>query len=667
MMNQGATKSSKLVLMITLSLVLKTKGRGYKMIFYEEKRKSESANLRKRWKIIKVVGNGSFGHAVLVQSVQDKKLYIMKIIDVSKMDRKQKEEALNEVHVLKAMRHPYIVTYRESFMDKRCLCIVMDYADGGDMFKRIAKQKQIGTGFSENTILDWFVQISLAIKHIHDRKILHRDLKTQNIFLNNKGEVKMGDFGIARVLQHTYDCAQTAIGTPYYLSPEICQEQPYNQKSDVWSLGCILYEMVTLKHAFDANSMKGLVLKILRGSYPPIPEMYSNEMKGLIAEMLNKDPKKRPSVKKILEKDFLAERIASLIPMSIVKQELGNTFVNKQQNKNKESESESNINNYSTTNSTNSKLTHSSSNSSLNSKRGENRDKEVKLTYEPNSESDRVQRGLSRNSSQHNLPKTDALQNKDININLNLNDNLTNRNSSNIDRPLRDISNNPSSNKYKNNNLMKDNSKASIYNKENINSNHNYSDIKTPYTSSTTNNNYPLSSRTNDPSSQSISSNHSLCSVNEQSKSSIQSVKSSKEYRSVQQEEGYEDLLSSIKDVLSYKNKGDKDKRHEEEDMGKETEDKRTFQTFLTPDGKKIELEGIDERDSMYTRIEALRIYLEKAITDMLFCKAYHILSDPNYDDEGNSELYKLMGSKSKFIPLVYQLIVCEDHYFTNQ
>lgn len=175
--------------------------------------------------------------------------------------------------------------------------------------------------------------------------------------------------------------------------------------------------------------------------------MYSNEMKGLIAEMLNKDPKKRPSVKKILEKDFLAERIASLIPMSIVKQELGNTFVNKQQNKNKESESESNINNYSTTNSTNSKLTHSSSNSSLNSKRGENRDKEVKLTYEPNSESDRVQRGLSRNSSQHNLPKTDALQNKDININLNLNDNLTNRNSSNIDRPLRDISNNPSSNK----------------------------------------------------------------------------------------------------------------------------------------------------------------------------------------------------------------------------
>ena len=82
--------------------------------------------------------------------------------------------------------------------------------------------------YTEDQILDWFVQMALAIKHIHDRKILHRDLKTQNIFMTQNGQIKIGDFGIARVLQHTYDCAQTAIGTPYYLSPEICQEKPYN-------------------------------------------------------------------------------------------------------------------------------------------------------------------------------------------------------------------------------------------------------------------------------------------------------------------------------------------------------------------------------------------------------------------------------------------------------
>ena len=276
-----------------------------------------------KYRKVKVVGKGSFGFALLVQRTDDRKLYIMKIIDVTKMDQKQKEEALNEVHVLKAMRHPYIVTYRESFMDKRCLCIVMDYADGGDMYRKIAKQKQLGKGFPENMILDWFVQICLAIKHIHDKKILHRDLKTQNVFLTSKGEVKIGDFGIARVLQHTYDCAQTAIGTPYYLSPEICQEQPYNQKSDIWSIGCILYEMTTLRHAFDANNMKGLVVKILKGNYPAIPSCYSQNLRNLISDMLQNDPHRRPSVKKILERDFLAARISQLLSQTVAKHEFG--------------------------------------------------------------------------------------------------------------------------------------------------------------------------------------------------------------------------------------------------------------------------------------------------------------------------------------------------------
>jgi NIMA (never in mitosis gene a)-related kinase len=150
-----------------------------------------------KYKKVKIVGKGSFGHAVLVQSVDDKKkLYIMKIIDISKMDKKQREEAINEVTVLKAMRHPFIVTYRESFMERRCLCIVMDYADGGDLFTKIAKQKELGQLFPEKQVLTWFVQICLALKHVHDRKILHRDLKTQNLFLTSRNEIKMGDFGI---------------------------------------------------------------------------------------------------------------------------------------------------------------------------------------------------------------------------------------------------------------------------------------------------------------------------------------------------------------------------------------------------------------------------------------------------------------------------------------
>ena len=126
----------------------------------------------------------------------------LQIIDVSKLDKRQKEEALNEIHVLKAMRHPYIITYRESFIERGHLCIVMDYADGGDLSMKISQQRQKGQLFSESQILDWFVQIVLAIKHIHDRKILHRDLKTQNIFLTMQGEIKLGDFGIGKSISY---------------------------------------------------------------------------------------------------------------------------------------------------------------------------------------------------------------------------------------------------------------------------------------------------------------------------------------------------------------------------------------------------------------------------------------------------------------------------------
>jgi NIMA (never in mitosis gene a)-related kinase len=275
-----------------------------------------------KYRKVKMVGKGNFGYAILVQNIQSHKYYIMKVIDVSKMDNKQKNEALNEVIVLKDMRHPYIVAYRESFMNNKCLCIVMDYADGGDLYTKIAKHKKTNTLLPEDQLLDWFVKICLAIKHVHDKRILHRDLKTQNIFLTSNGDIKIGDFGIARVLQSTYDCAQTAIGTPYYLSPEICQEKPYNQKSDIWSLGCILYEMLTLKHAFDANNIKGLVLKILKGTYPPIPAQYSDNVKNLVAELLIKDPKKRPSIRKVLEKEFMKTRIQKIFEEATKKQEL---------------------------------------------------------------------------------------------------------------------------------------------------------------------------------------------------------------------------------------------------------------------------------------------------------------------------------------------------------
>ena len=125
----------------------------------------------------------------------------------------------------------------------------MVYCEGGDVYSKIKASK--GKNFSEDVILEWLVQMGLALFYLHERKILHRDMKTQNIFLKN-GKIRLGDFGIAKVLDSTKDFANTCIGTPYYMSPELFKNKPYGYKSDVWALGCVLYEMCNLRHAFDA-------------------------------------------------------------------------------------------------------------------------------------------------------------------------------------------------------------------------------------------------------------------------------------------------------------------------------------------------------------------------------------------------------------------------------
>ena len=169
------------------------------------------------YKLIKKIGEGSFGKAWLVKSNKDAKSCVVKEINMSKMVPKERVEARKEVSVLAQMKHPNIVSYIESFEELGNLFIVMDFCDGGDLHTRI--QSARGIAFPEDQALDWFVQTALALKHVHDRKILHRDLKSQNIFLTSAGQVKLGDFGVAKVLANTMELAKTAIGTPYYMSP----------------------------------------------------------------------------------------------------------------------------------------------------------------------------------------------------------------------------------------------------------------------------------------------------------------------------------------------------------------------------------------------------------------------------------------------------------------
>ena len=181
----------------------------------------------------------------------------------------------------------------------------MDFADGifkfildGDLKNKLDSRN--GRFLQENTVLDIFTQICLSLKHIHDRKILHRDIKSPNILLSSNGLVKLSDFGVAKCLSFTIEKAKTFTGTPYYLSPEIVQNIPYSFKSDIWSLGVLLYEMCCLKLPFIAKSIPLLTLKIINGQYEPIPDIYSIELKSLVNMLLTVDNQKRPTINEIL-------------------------------------------------------------------------------------------------------------------------------------------------------------------------------------------------------------------------------------------------------------------------------------------------------------------------------------------------------------------------------
>ena len=260
-----------------------------------------------------VIGHGNYGTCHLVVHRRERRPYVAKKIPVHKM--RERGEALAEAQLLSKLKHPNIIAYKESFLDPRSeyLCIVTAYAEEGDLFTHIRNARELARPFAERQVLDWVAQIALALDHIHALRVMHRDLKTQNIFLGRGGVVKLGDFGISRVLERTDDFATTVAGTPYYLSPEVCQNQPYNLKSDVWSFGCVAYEIATLRHAFAADSLLSLVYQIVNGTCPPVPaDRYDARFGRLVTRMLERDSAKRPSVTEILRADVMQEHLRKM-------------------------------------------------------------------------------------------------------------------------------------------------------------------------------------------------------------------------------------------------------------------------------------------------------------------------------------------------------------------
>ncbi|XP_060060504.1 serine/threonine-protein kinase Nek4 isoform X3 [Erinaceus europaeus] len=250
--------------------------------------------------------------------------YVIKKLNLRNASSRERRAAEQEAQLLSQLKHPNIVTYRESWEGgDGLLYIVMGFCEGGDLYRKLKEQK--GQLLPESQVVEWFVQIAMALQYLHEKHILHRDLKTQNVFLTRTNIIKVGDLGIARVLESHCDMASTLIGTPYYMSPELFSNKPYNYKSDVWALGCCVYEMATLKHAFNAKDMNSLVYRIIEGKLPPMPKDYSPELAELIRSMLSKRPEERPSVRSILRQPYIKRQISLFLEATKAKTCKNNT------------------------------------------------------------------------------------------------------------------------------------------------------------------------------------------------------------------------------------------------------------------------------------------------------------------------------------------------------
>ncbi len=188
--------------------------------------------------------------------------------------------------------------------------IVMEYADGGDVQEKVKACLRARERLDENLIWSYFIQMLEGIAHLHSKSILHRDLKTANMFLTMDGHVKIGDLNVSKLAKQ--GMAATQIGTPYYMSPEIFRGKPYNDKSDIWSLGCILYELTTLAVPFKGRDIDELARRVQTGYYARIPSSYSKELDAVIRACLKLNPAHRPSAAQMLEMPIIVERNAKL-------------------------------------------------------------------------------------------------------------------------------------------------------------------------------------------------------------------------------------------------------------------------------------------------------------------------------------------------------------------
>ena len=271
-----------------------------------------------------LIGKGTFSSVCLVKRKIDNQTYAMKRVKIVQLQEKEKQNALNEIRILASLNHKNIIGYKEAFFDEQSqtLNIIMEYANDGDLSTKIKYNLKNGLIFREDIIWSYIIQILEGINYLHENKIIHRDLKSANLFLMKDGTLKIGDLNVSKIAK--MGIAFTQAGTPYYASPEVWLDKSYDNKSDIWSIGCIIYELCMLKTPFRGTSMKNLCLNIQKGEYSDISKFYSNDLRNIISMMLIVNPENRFSAQQILNCDFVLRKRKENGGKKFVKEEKAN-------------------------------------------------------------------------------------------------------------------------------------------------------------------------------------------------------------------------------------------------------------------------------------------------------------------------------------------------------
>jgi NIMA (never in mitosis gene a)-related kinase len=254
------------------------------------------------FELLEKIGEGAFSSVYKIIRKSDQMMYALKKVKINQLKIKEKENALNEIRILASIDHPSIVGYKEAFIDDKddTLCIVMEFLGGGDVYQKISECKKKRAMIPEKLIWRYLVQMVQGLKHLHSMNIVHRDLKSANVFLSaDLKHIKLGDMNVSKIAKNRMVYTQT--GTPFYASPEVWRDEPYDFKSDVWSLGCVLYEMCNRCPPFNGKQMEELFTKVQKGSFDRISNVYSEDLNSIICACLRVNPQSRPSCEQILE------------------------------------------------------------------------------------------------------------------------------------------------------------------------------------------------------------------------------------------------------------------------------------------------------------------------------------------------------------------------------